>query len=300
MKKSKSMMAMFLTPSILIFSAVFIYPIFRTIMMSFFDVKRPSMPSSEWVFNGLDNYAKIFDSSFFWTSMDNIFKIWLIGGIFVLSVALLFAVILTGDICFKNFYKSAIYMTNVISSVAMASMWIYYVYNQRFGLLHNLFKTLGFEKLAKVKWLGSDMIFWSMLFAFCFSAVGYYMLIFISGIEKIPSDLYEASTIDGANKFKQFFYVTLPLLRGVFKTNLTFWTINAVGFFVWTKMFSPIQSENGTITPMVYMYELIFGSKIVTNTDAGAGAAIGCVLTFFVLIAFFAFNKVIKNDDLEY
>ncbi len=300
MKKSKSMMVMFLTPSILIFSAVFIYPIFRTIMMSFFDVKRPSMPSSEWVFNGLDNYVKIFDSSFFWTSMDNIFKIWLIGGIFVLSVALLFAVILTGDICFKNFYKSAIYMTNVISSVAMASMWIYYVYNQRFGLLHNLFKTLGFEKLAKVKWLGSDMIFWSMLFAFCFSAVGYYMLIFISGIEKIPSDLYEASTIDGANKFKQFFYVTLPLLRGVFKTNLTFWTINAVGFFVWTKMFSPIQSENGTITPMVYMYELIFGSKIVTNTDAGAGAAIGCVLTFFVLIAFFAFNKVIKNDDLEY
>ena len=300
MKKNKSMMVMFLTPSILIFSAVFIYPIFRTIMMSFFDVKRPSMPSSEWVFNGLDNYVKIFDSSFFWTSMDNIFKIWLIGGIFVLSVALLFAVILTGDICFKNFYKSAIYMTNVISSVAMASMWIYYVYNQRFGLLHNLFKTLGFEKLAKVKWLGSDMIFWSMLFAFCFSAVGYYMLIFISGIEKIPSDLYEASTIDGANKFKQFFYVTLPLLRGVFKTNLTFWTINAVGFFVWTKMFSPIQSENGTITPMVYMYELIFGSKIVTNTDAGAGAAIGCVLTFFVLIAFFVFNKVIKNDDLEY
>ena len=300
MKKNKSMMVMFLTPSILIFSAVFIYPIFRTIMMSFFEVKRPSMPTSEWVFNGLDNYMKIFDSSFFWTSMENILKIWLIGGIFVLSIALLFAVILTSDICFKNFYKSAIYMTNVISSVAMASMWIYYVYNQRYGLLHNLFKTLGFEKLAKIKWLGADMIFWSMLFAFCFSAVGYYMLIFISGIEKIPPELHEASTIDGANKFKQFFYVTLPLLRGVFKTNITFWSINAAGFFVWTKMFSPIQSENGTITPMVYMYELIFGSKIVVNTDAGAGAAIGCILTFCVLLIFFIFNKIIKNDDLEY
>jgi multiple sugar transport system permease protein len=112
-------------------------------------------------------------------------------------------------------------------------------------------------------------------------------LLFISGIEKIPPELHEASTIDGANKFKQFFYVTLPLLRGVFKTNITFWSINAAGFFVWTKMFSPIQSENGTITPMVYMYELIFGSKIVVNTDAGAGAAIGCILTFCVLLIFF-------------
>lgn len=300
MKKNKTMIFLFLGPAILLFVSVFVYPIIRTIMMSFFDVSRPSMQLAEWTFNGFDNYAKIMGSSFFKTSMLNIFKIWFIGGIVVLSLSLLFAVILTSNISFKNFYKAAIYLPNVISAVALSAMWIYYVYNQRYGLLHNLFKALGLEQLSKVRWLGADMIFWAMLVAFCFSAVGYYMLIFISGIEKIPSDLYEAATIDGANKIKQFFYVTLPLLKGVFKTNLTFWSINAVGFFVWTKMFSPIQAENGTITPMVYMFELIFGSKIIKETDAGAGAAVGCVLTLCVMIVFWLFNALIKDDDLEY
>lgn len=117
---------------------------------------------------------------------------------------------------------------------------------------------------------------------------------------KIPSDLYEAVLIDGAGKFKQFWYITLPLLKGVFKTNITFWTINTTAFFVWTKMFSPIQSENGTIVPLVYMYEMIFGSKTIRTTDAGAGAAIGCVLTVCVMIVFLLINRFIKDDDLEY
>lgn len=300
MKKNRTMMIVFLAPAVLLFTSVFIYPIIRTVLMSFFAVSRPSVPLNEWAYNGFDNYSRIFDNSFFWISMANIAKIWLIGGIFVLGISLLFAVILTSGIRFKNFYKAAIYLPNVISVVAFASMWIYYVYNQRFGMLHNIFKALHLEKLSKIKWLGSDMIFWSMLLAFCFAAVGYYMLIFISGIEKIPGELYEAATIDGANKKNQFFYVTLPLLKNVFRTNITFWSINTVGFFVWTKMFSPIQSENGTVTPVVYMYELIFGSKIVKQTDAGAGAAIGCVLTLCVMIVFLLFNKLIRNDDLEF
>lgn len=300
MKKDKKMMVLFLGPAVLLFAAVFVYPIIRTILMSFFAVERPSMKLAEWSFNGLENYKSVLDSTFFCISMMNIFKIWLIGGIVTLGIALLFAVILTSGIRFNKFYKAAIYVPNVLSAVAVATMWIFYVYNQRYGLLNTVFKKIGLEELGKTKWLGADLIFWAMLFAFCFCAVGYYMLIFISGIEKIPADLYEAATIDGAGKFKQFRYVTLPLLRGVFKTNITFWSINTVGFFVWTKMFSPITSENGTIVPMVLMYETIFGSKRVQTTDAGAGAAIGCLLTLSVMIVFVIFNKLIKDNDLEY
>lgn len=296
----RKMMVLFLGPIVLIFALIFIYPIIRTISMSFFAVDRPSMRMEEWRFHGIDNYIKILQSSFFSVSMWNLLKIWLFGGIFVLSIALLFAVILTSGIRFKSFYKAAVYLPNVISAVAIATMWVFYVYNQRYGLLHNLFNVIGLEELSKIRWMGSDMIFWSMLFAFCFSAVGYYMLIFISGIEKIPVDLFESATIDGAGRFKQFFYITLPLLKGIVKTNLTFWSINAIGFFVWTKMFSPIQSENGTITPTAYMYEMIFGSKIIKKTDAGAGAAIGCLLTLCVMIVFLVINRMIQDDDLEY
>lgn len=300
MKKNKKMMVLFLGPAVLLFASVFVYPIIRTIMMSFFAVERPSMKMAEWTFNGLANYKTVMASDFFRVSMMNILKIWLVGGIVTLSIALLFAVILTSGIRFSKFYRAAIYVPNVISAVAVATMWIFYVYNQRFGLLNTIFKKLGIESLAKTKWLGADMIFWSMLAAFCFCAVGYYMLIFISGIEKIPADLYEAATIDGASKWGQFIHVTVPLLRGVFKTNITFWSINTVGFFVWTKMFSPITSENGTIVPMVLMYETIFGSKRVRTTDAGAGAAIGCLLTLCVMIIFWIVNKLIKDNDLEY
>lgn len=300
MKKNKKMMVVFLMPALLIFAIVYVYPVLRTVLMSFFAVGRPSASLSEWTFNGIGNYQKIFGANLFQTSMMNLLKIWLIGGIIVMILSLLLAVILTSGVRFKAFFRAIIYMPNVVSAVALAAMWVYYAFDQRFGLFHNFFDALGLKELARIKWLGGDMKLWALLIAFAFGAVGYYMLIWISGIEKIPQDLFEAATIDGANKFRQFTNITLPLLKGTFKMNLTFWSVNAVGFFLWSKMFSPVRTESSTVVPMVYMYDTVFGSKEVRVTDAGAGAAVGCVLAIAVMIVFFVMNRVVKDDDLEY
>lgn len=299
MKRDKKMMAVFLAPALILFSTVYIYPIIRTILMSFFRVERTSSALSDGGFSGLLNYRKVFSSLSFVTSMENIAKIWVIGGVVVMVLALMLAVILTSGIRFKRFYRAMIYMPNIISAVALASMWMYYVFNRRFGLLHNVFDALGLENLAKINWLGEDMKFWSMLAAFCFGAVGYYMLIFISGIEKIPADIYEAATIDGANKVGQFRHITLPLLKSVFKMNLTFWSINTISFFVWTKMFSPVTTENSTIVPIIYVFDLVFGNKTSKTTDAGAGAAVGCILALIVMVIFALLNRLLKDDELE-
>lgn len=299
MKRDKKMMAVFLAPALILFSIVYIYPIIRTILMSFFRVERASSALSDGGFSGLLNYRKVFSSLSFVTSMENIAKIWVIGGVVVMVLALMLAVILTSGIRFKRFYRAMIYMPNIISAVALASMWMYYVFNRRFGLLHNVFDALGLENLAKINWLGEDMKFWSMLAAFCFGAVGYYMLIFISGIEKIPADIYEAATIDGANKVGQFRHITLPLLKSVFKMNLTFWSINTISFFVWTKMFSPVTTENSTIVPIIYVFDLVFGNKTSKTTDAGAGAAVGCILALIVMVIFALLNRLLKDDELE-
>lgn len=72
------------------------------------------------------------------------------------------------------------------------------------------------------RWLGTGAKFWAMLAAFLFGTFGYYMRIYISGIEGIPSDLYEVATLDGASKPTLFFRITLPLMKGVFKTTITF------------------------------------------------------------------------------
>ena len=229
--------------------------------------------------------------------MTNMFFIWVVGGIIVLAFALLFAVILTSGIRFKKFFRAAIYLPNIISAVALATMWIQYVYNQDYGLINQLLRAVGLEGK---NWLGTDMKFWAMLFAFTFGAVGYYMLIFISGIERIPEDLYEAATIDGANKVQQFFSMTLPLLRSIFKTNITFWSVNCISFFLWSKMFSPVASEASTMVPVVYLYDTVFGTTGNVQRDAGAGAAVGVTLAIFVAVIYFIMNKVLKDDDLEF
>ena len=298
--KSRSrniMIAVFTIPAMIAIALVFVYPVVRTILMSFFAIDSVTASVSEWSFNGLGNYARIFGSATYLTSLSNMLKIWLVGGILTLTIALLFAVILTSGIRFKKFFRAAIYLPNVISAVALATMWIQYVYNQDYGLLNTMLEMVGLEG---VRWLGTDMKFWAMLFAFVFGAVGYYMLIFISGIERIPQDLYEAATIDGANKIQQFFKITLPLLKGIIKTNLTFWSVNTITFFLWSKMFSPVSSEASTIVPVVYLYDTVFGSTGNSERDAGAGAAVGVVLAIFVGVVYFITNKLLKDDDLEF
>ena len=262
MKKSKGFIIAFAAPVTLSLLIMYLYPVVRTVLMSFFGIESVTGSMSDWTFNGVDNYIKIFSSPTFQRAMTNMFLIWVVGGIIVLAFALLFAVILTSGIRFKKFFRA-----------------------------------IGLEGK---NWLGTDMKFWAMLFAFIFGAVGYYMLIFISGIERIPEDLYEAATIDGANKFQQFFSMTLPLLRSIFKTNITFWSVNCISFFLWSKMFSPIASEASTMVPVVYLYDTVFGTTGSVQRDAGAGAAVGVTLAVFVAIIYFIMNKVLKDDDLEF
>ncbi len=296
MKNDKKMIVLFLTPALLAFGVMFLYPVLRTTVMSFFEVKNVTDAVSTWQFVGIQNFIDNFKNPTFQGAMLNILRIWLVGGVVTLALSLLFAVILTSGVKGKSFFRAVIYLPNVVSAVALATMWTQYVFNSKYGLFNNFIKLFGGKA---VNWLSTDMKFWSMLIAFIFGAVGYYMLIFLSGIERIPADLYEAATIDGASKIGQFRYVTLPLLRGVFKTNLTFWTINTITFFVWSKMFSPVESEMSTMAPIVYMMNIVFGAKGITQTYAGRGAAVGVILALCVLIAFTVFNLLIKDDDIE-
>ncbi|MEG2440203.1 MAG: sugar ABC transporter permease [Acetivibrio sp.] len=301
MKKNKPMMIAFLAPALLFFVLVFVYPICRTIIMSFFKIDGITDSIADWSFTGIDNYVKLINTSIFQTSMWNLFRIWFIGGIIVLSVALLFAAIITSGIRFKSFFRAIIYLPNVISAVALAMMWLQYVYSPRYGLIKDFFEFLHMDKLAAIQWTDDAHKFWALLFAYCFGMIGYHMLIFSSGIERISPEYFEAARIDGAGKVKQFRYITLPLLKGIFKTNITMWSVSSVGFFVWSQLWSSVTADTNTITPMVYMYTQIFGAgNSMTERNAGLGASIGVLLSICVVLIFIACNKLIKDDDLEF
>lgn len=301
MKKNKGMIVAFLTPVVVLFCLVFLYPILRTLAMSFFKIDSLTADIGEWSFVGLKNYTTLVNTSLFRTACWNLFRIWLIGGAIVLTLSLLFAAILGSGIRFKKFFRAIIYLPNVVSAVALATMWLQYVFSPQFGLLKNFFKAIGLDSLAKIQWLDADHKFWALLFAYCFGMVGYHMLIWLSGIERISPEYFEAATIDGANKLDQFRHITLPLLKGVFKTNITMWSVTASGFFVWSQLFSTVTADTATIVPISYLYTKLFGAgNTVTERDAGSGAAIGVLLAICVVLIFTVMNKAIKDDDLEF
>ena len=301
LKPNKPLIIIFLGPAILFYLLVFLYPTIRTVTMSFFAVESVSASISEWTFNGIENYKRIFSTQIFIQSLQNIGRIWFFGGILVMFLALVFAIILTGRLKGTKFFRSAIYLPNVISAVAMGAMWLYYVYNSDYGFLSTILRTLGFEEASNTLWTGPGLRFWAMFAAYCFGMVGYHMLIFISGIEQIPGDYYEAALIEGAGVIRRFFIVTLPNIRGVMRTNIVMWTVFTVGFFVWAQIFSPLNLSFDTAAPMNFMYQMVFGamSSAVTVRDSGAGAAIGVILMMSVVAVFFITNLIVRHDDAE-
>lgn len=301
-KKNRTMVITFLAPALICYVAVFLYPSIRTIIMSFFNVEGVSDPVSSWTIAGLGNYRTIFKTPLFIRSMMNIGKLWFVGGILVMVFALFFAVSLTSGMKKMKFFRSVIYLPNVVSAVAMGTMWINYVYNSDYGLLHGVFKTLHLTTLSNTLWTGPEMLFWSMMIAYCFGMVGYHMLIFISGIQQIPEDYNEAAKLEGANTAQRFYHITLPFLKGSIRTNIVMWTVFTVGFFVWGQLFSPVNLSNSTVAPLNYMYELVFGSSstAVTVRDSGAGAAIGVVMMVIVIAVFGLTNILVKDDDVEF
>jgi len=301
LKPNKPVIIAFLGPAALCYALVFLYPTLRTTVMSFFAVEGVSDSVSKWALNGLANYKKLFATPMFIQSMKNIGRIWFFGGIGVMFLALVFAVILTGNLKATKFFRSVIYLPNVVSAVAMGTMWLNYVYNSDYGFLHNILGSLGFHTASQTLWTGPGLRFWTMLAAYSFGMVGYHMLIFISGIEQIPKDYYEAALIEGANVVRRFFSVTVPFIRGVTRTNIVMWTVFTVGFFVWGQLFSPVNLSYDTVAPMNYMYELVFGSSSAATTvrDTGSGAAIGVIMMLSVIIVFFATNFIVRNDDTE-
>lgn len=297
MKLKKSSLLVFMGPAVLIFLFIFVYPVIRTAAMSFFNVKNVSVPMSTWTWAGLANYTKLFNTKLFVRSLGAFAKLWFYCGIATLGFALILAVILTQGIRFQKFYRTIIYMPNVIAAVAIGYMWLLCVFNNRFGILTTTFKALGWQKLANFQWLSGEHIFLAMSIAYVFSNTGYFMLMYIAGIEGISKDYYEAATIAGANVVQQFFRITLPLIKGVFGTSLVLWTTRTMGFFALSQVFSAAN----TVTPMFFTFQTLFGSSDIgsESLNAGVAACAAVVMTIIVVVISLISRKTIKDEGYE-
>ena len=195
----------------------------------------------------------------------------------------------------KSFWRAAIYLPNIISAVALANMWIHYAYNANWGLFHNIFAALGWDSMAQFQWTSPDHLFLAMMVAYCFGAVGYYMLIYIAEIEKIPQDIFEAAKIDGANSAVTLFRITLPMIKDtiIFTTLLrAIWTFNAVDLIVSLTDGGP---NRGTTTLALYIMNTFTGSY-----DYGYASALAVISTLIMMVVAFVyirFGKMGQTDN---
>lgn len=194
-----------LLPMLLIFTVFLFWPALNGVWISL--TKWDGINPQKFV--GLANYIKLFKDKAFVSSFSRTlwFTLLTVPGIYVAALGL--ALILTTKIKARGVLRAVFYMPCMISSVVVGLSWRFIL--GEFGVLNYILELCGGQS---VNWLtNADFAFGAIVFISIWSLAGYYMVMFISGLQTIPEDYYEAAAIDGARYWQSFFKITLPLLR---------------------------------------------------------------------------------------
>ena len=264
LKKDSSAGFVLTLPCTIGFLLFMVVPMGISLYYSFCDYNILSPP----VFAGMKNYIKMFtDDKTFFKTIGVTFYFALVSVPLRLVFALLVAMILLKTTKATGFYRAAYYLPSIIGgSVAVAILWKRMFASD--GVVNTLLGFLGIQ--TNFSWLGSkSTAIWTLIILAVWQ-FGSSMLIFLSSLKQIPVTLYEASRVDGANKFSQFFKITLPLLTPTIFFNLVMQMIN--GFLAFTQCFIITQGKpmNSTLFYTVYMYQQSFEFY---NTGYGAALA---------------------------
>jgi multiple sugar transport system permease protein len=287
----------FVVPAIVFFSIFSFYPILNALYTSFFDKRVLSLAKPPFV--GFGNYIYLFTSKTagFWNSLRATFVFTLGTFIPLLIFSLIFAVFLTRFISSKGrgFFQIAFYTPAVLSSVVAAAIWML-MFDPR-GLanqwINALFRTPGVDH----KWLAdSVMVQVSTMIVYFWKYIGYFIILFITGLSSIPPALYEAATIDGASKWQVFWKITLPLLKP------TVALVSIMSMLQCLKTFSTqyLFTQSGAPQAPINVITLNIYRTGITNQRIGRASAMSLIL--FAIMLFFTWLqfRASKSDDVEY
>ena len=279
---------LFISPFFLLFAVFGLYPILFTVYLSFF--KWDALGPMKYI--GLQNYQFVIEDSIFWTSFSNTLIISLMGTVPQLIFALVIAVFLNSAFTkFKQVFRVLYFMPNITSIVAVTLVFSAIFSNN--GMGNWVLDLLGIDPMAwNSGWWGvkiaiATMIMWRW--------AGYNMVIYLSGLQSIPTDLYEAARIDGAGRFQQLTKITLPLLKPFIIFTVLMSTIGSLQLFTEPFVFLGQSGTSSTrlegITMVVYLYTEAFGNNFFGT--AAATAVILLIFTFlFSMVNMWVSNKL--------
>ncbi|MCB6194715.1 MULTISPECIES: carbohydrate ABC transporter permease [Blautia] len=262
---------LFILPTVIGLVVLNIIPIIQTFYQSFF--KTGDFGKGN-IFVGLENYSKVFGDHEVWQSLINTFKYAIVEVPFSIIIALVLAVLLNRKMKGRGVYRTIIFLPMVAAPAAVAMVWRW-LFNSDFGLLNNVFHT-------NVKWVSDPKIaVFSIAVIGIWSIIGYNMVLFISGLQEIPHDYYEAAEIDGATGIKSFFHITVPLLSPTIFFVLVTRVIGSLQVFDLMYMVmdksNPALEKTQSLVYLFYKYAFI-------NKNMGYGATIVILLLIITMI----------------
>ncbi|WP_239635537.1 sugar ABC transporter permease [Paenibacillus sp. H1-7] len=268
---------LFISPFYILFAIFGLFPIVFSLYLAFH--KWDGIGEMEFV--GLNQFRYLLEDANFWQSIWNTLQIWAFSTIPMLFMALVIAFMLHSALVkYKDFYRISFFLPNVTSIVAVAIVFGT-LFGNRYGFLNFIITSLGLEP---VQWLDSP--FWikiAISSMVVWRWTGYNAIIYLAGLQSIPSVLYEAARIDGASPMQTFFGITIPLIKPVILFTVITSTIGGMQIFTESQVFMGDSGGpgGGGMTIVLYLYQQAF-----TKNLFGYGSAVAWGL--FVIIGLFS------------
>lgn len=271
---------LFVIPALVFFTAIVYYPLISSMRYSFTNW---DMRSNDLNYIGLKNFIYMFTDKLAMTGFKNTFMFAIYSTFFGNMLALMLAVVLDKNLKSKNFLRSVFYLPCLLSPIVVSA--IFGDLLQYKGLINEVFNRLGLEFLVN-DWFSNAATAIPMLIMLnAWQWMGYGSVIYLAGLQIIPVEFYEASKIDGANRFNEFFKITLPLLMPSI-TIMTFMSLTG-GLKLFDIPFVLTNGGPGSATETVgtVIYRMAFA-------QSRFGYATAISVLFFIVIAFFSILQV--------
>lgn len=275
---------LFLTPAIVLFIVFTVYPIIYSFLLSF-----QTSDGGEMVYAGLDNYRRLFSDTIFWVSLFNTFTILIIQVPFMLFLALVLASLLHAVKRARALYRLSLFMPAVTSLVAYSIIFSIMLMND--GVVNQFLQAVG---LNGVLWLSHPL--WakaSLILAMTWRWIGYNMIIYLAAMQTIPESLYEATSIDGAGKIRQFLSVTIPQLKPIILFTTVLSTIGTLQLFDEPYTLTKGGPSDATLTIGMYLYQTGF-----RYFDFGYASTLAYVIVVLIALLTFVQFKITGRDGM--
>ncbi|MBK6902924.1 MAG: sugar ABC transporter permease [Saprospirales bacterium] len=263
-----------------------LFPVVFSIILTFH--KWNIISPMEYV--GLDNFFRLFQDRLFWKAILNTLLFLVVHIPLQIAVALVLAYFLTQKIFIRGFFRASFFLPVVISGVVVTILW-QQLYGLESGLINRILISLG---LGRVEWLTNWRVaMTSIAIMATWKNVGLYVILFLVGLQTVPTSYYEAADVEGATAWQKFRYITLPAINPTIFMVVILSTIGGFSLFIEPYIMTGGGPLNSTLSAMLYIYKQAF-----EYYHMGYSATLGLFFALLIMVVVVVQKYTIEKEDI--